>query len=242
MADEEMTYATTVAPLPVLTDPSTWAPAWAREEARPDVEGTLAHATPRGIDPARPTNLFAKQIAAMPHDLVPSLKDRASSITVVRRSHEVEYRRLYLGYLDDAPAAPPLVPTLDYILTSPPCIDVSDLEGPTTVQLTTARNHRGGRTGSLVCWHQVEYSSCATATGSRSYLPTPAWWSGEEIPYGCMAELPWVYAYAADDLHAGRRNPWAIFRSEWALEAAVVLLETFRNRRVLWRFLPRLLD
>jgi len=57
-----------------------------------------------------------------------------------------------------------------------------------------------------------------------------------------MAELPWVHTYATDDLHAGRRTAWAIFRSEWALEAAVVLLETFRNRRVLWRFPPRLLD
>jgi len=57
-----------------------------------------------------------------------------------------------------------------------------------------------------------------------------------------MTELPWVHAYATDDLHAGRRTPWAIFRSEWALEAAVVLLETFRNRRVLWRYPPRLLD
>jgi len=57
-----------------------------------------------------------------------------------------------------------------------------------------------------------------------------------------MAELRWVHASAADDLHAGRRTPWAIFRSEWALEAVVVLLETFRNRRVLWRFPPRLLN
>jgi len=48
-----------------------------------------------------------------------------------------------------------------------------------------------------------------------------------------MAELPWVHTYASDDLHAGRRTRWAIFRSEWALEAAGVLLETFRNRRVL---------
>jgi len=51
-----------------------------------------------------------------------------------------------------------------------------------------------------------------------------------------MAALPWVHAYAADELHAERRTPWAIFRSEWALEAAVVLLETFRNLRVLWRY------
>jgi len=161
---------------------------------------------------------------------------------VVRRSREVEYRRLYLGFLDGAPADPPLVPTFDYILTSPPFIDVVDSEGPTTAQLTTARNHRGGLTGHLVGWHQAEYSSCATATRSRFYLPTPAWWSGVEVPYDCMAELPWVHAYATDDLHAGRRTPWAIFRSEWALEAAVVLLETFRNRRVLWRYPPRLLD
>jgi len=48
-----------------------------------------------------------------------------------------------------------------------------------------------------------------------------------------MAELPWVHAYAAHDLHAERRPPWAIFRTEWALEAAVVLLETLRNRWVL---------
>jgi len=56
-----------------------------------------------------------------------------------------------------------------------------------------------------------------------------------------MVELPWVHAYATDDLYAGRRTPWAIFRSQWALAAAVVLLETFRNRRVLWRFSARLL-
>jgi len=242
MAEEEMRYTTAVGPLPALTDPSTWAPAWAREEERPDVEGTLAHATFRGIDPARPGNPFAKQIAAMSHALVPSLDDRASSITVVRRSREVEYRRLYLGFLDDAPADPLVVSTFDYILTSPPFIDVSDPEGPTTIQLKMARNHRCGLTGHLVGWHQAEYSSCATATRSRFYLPTPAWWSGVGVPYGCMAELPRVHVYAAEDLHIGRRTPWAVFRSEWVLEAAVVLLETFRNRRVLWRSPPRLLD
>ena len=90
MADEEMRYTTVVGPLPILTDPLTWAPAWAREEACPDVEDTLAHATFRGIDPARPASPFATQIVAMPHALVPSLDDRASSITVVRRSCEVE--------------------------------------------------------------------------------------------------------------------------------------------------------
>jgi len=56
-----------------------------------------------------------------------------------------------------------------------------------------------------------------------------------------MVKLPWVHAYATEDLYAGRRTPWAIFRSEWALAAAVVLLKTFRNRRVLWRFSARLL-
>jgi len=206
------------------------------------VADTLAHATFRGIHPARPANPFAKQIVAMPHALVPSLDDRASSNTVVRPSREVKYRRLYLGLVDDAPADPPLVPTLDYILTSLPFIDVSDSESPTTAQLTTARNHRGGLTGHLLGCFQAEYSSCATATRSRFYLPTPAWWSGVEVPYGCMAELPWVHTYAVDDLPAGRRTPWAIFRSEWALEAAVVLLETFRNRPVLWRYPARLLD
>ena len=73
-------------PLPVLADPSTWAPAWARVEARPDVEDTLAHAKFQGIDSARPAIPFAKQIAAMPHALVPSLDDQASSITVVQRA------------------------------------------------------------------------------------------------------------------------------------------------------------
>ena len=161
---------------------------------------------------------------------------------MVRRSREVEYRRLYLGFLYDAPEDPPLGPIFDYILTSPPFIDVTDSEGPTTAQLTTARNHRGGLTGQLLGWHQAEYSSCAGATRSRFYRPTPAWWSGVEVSYGCMAELPWVHAYAAHDLHAGRRTPWAIFHSEWALEAAVVLLETLQNGRVLWRFPLRLLD
>jgi len=142
MADEEMRYSTTVGPLPVLSDPSTWAPAWEREEARMGVTDTLAHATFRGIDPVRPANPFAKQISALPHARVPSLDDRASSITVVRRSREVGYRRSYLGFMDDPAVSPPLVPTFDYILACPPFIDVSDPEGPTTVQLTTARNHR----------------------------------------------------------------------------------------------------
>ena len=117
----------------------------------------------------------------MPHALVPSLDERASSITVVRRRPKVEYRRLYLGFLDDALADPPFVPTFDYILTSPPFLDVSDSEGPTTAQLTTARDHLGVLTGHLVGWRQAEYSSCATATRSRFYLPTPAWWSGVEV-------------------------------------------------------------
>jgi len=170
------------------------------------------------------------------------LDDHASSITVVRRRREVGYHRLYLGFLDDPPADPPLVPTVEYILTSPPYIEEADLEGLTTAKLTTARNHRGGISGHLAGWHQAEYSSCASATRSRFYLPTPAWTSGVEVPDGCMEELPWVHAYAADDLHAGRRTPWAIFRSEWALGAAIALLDAFRNRRVLWRFPLRLMD
>jgi len=126
----------------------------------------------------------------MPHALVPSFDDRASSITVVRRSSELGYRRSYVGFMDDPPVDPPLVLTFEYILRCPPFIGVSDAEGPTTVQLTTARNHRGGLIGHLVAWHQAEYSSCATATRSRFYLPTPACWSGVEVPYGCMVELP----------------------------------------------------
>jgi len=203
--DEEMMYRTTVGPLPILTSPSTWAPAWEREEARSDVTETLAFAKVRGIDPARPANPFAKQITAMPHALIPSLDDRASSITVMRRRREGGFRRLYLGFLDGPPADPLLVPTFDYILTQLPYIWEADLEGPTTAQLTTARNHRGGLTGLLLGWQQEEYSSCASATQSRFYLPSPAWWYGVDVPYGCFTELPWVHAYAADDLHAGRR-------------------------------------
>jgi len=171
------------------------------------VTDALADASFRGINPVRPANPFAKQTSAMPHALVPSLDGRASSITVVRRSREVGYRRSYLGFMDDAPANPPLVPTCGYILTSPPSIEASDSEDPTAVQLTTARNHRGGLTGHLVAWHRAEYLSCATATRSRFYLSTPAWLKGVEVPYGSMAELLWVHAYTEDDLHAGRRTP-----------------------------------
>jgi len=99
MADEEMMYRTTVGPLPVLTDPSTWAPARARKEARLDGTETLSHATFRGIDPAGPANPLAKQTTAMPHARIPSLDDHISPITVVRRRREVGYGRLYLGFL-----------------------------------------------------------------------------------------------------------------------------------------------
>jgi len=216
-----MTSSTAVGPLPVLFDPSTWAPAWEREEARMGVADTLAHATFRGIDSVRPANPFAKKIAAMPHALVPSLDDLASSITVLRRSCEVGYCRSYVGFMDNAPGDSPLVPTFAYILTSPPFIGASDKEDPTTVQSTTARNHhRGGLTGHLVARHRAEYPSCATATRSRLNLSTPAWCYGMEVPYGSTAELLWVPANTTDDLHAGRHTPSVIFRIEWArLEA-----------------------
>jgi len=67
MADEKMRYSTAVGPLPVLSDPSTWAPAWEREEARMGVADTLTHATFRGIESMRPANPFAKHIADIPH-------------------------------------------------------------------------------------------------------------------------------------------------------------------------------
>jgi len=89
MTDEEMMYRTAVGPLPGLTNPSTWAPAWAREEARTDLTETLAHAMVRGIDPARPTNPFAQEITAIPQAHIPSLNDRASSISAAWRRREV---------------------------------------------------------------------------------------------------------------------------------------------------------
>ena len=85
-------------------------------------------------------------------------------------------------FLDDPPAHPPSVPTLDYILKSPTYIEEADLEGPTSAQLMTARNHRGGIAGHLVCSHQADYTSCASATRSCSYFPVPAWWTGVEVP------------------------------------------------------------
>ena len=105
--------------------------------------------------PARPAKPFAKQITAMPHARIPSLDDGASSITVVRRRREVGYSRLYLDFMEEPPADPPLLPTFDYILTSPPYIEEADLEGPTRDQLTTARDHLGQLAGHLVGWHQA---------------------------------------------------------------------------------------
>ena len=54
--------------------------------------------------------------------------------------------------------------------------------------------------------------------------------------------LPWVHASITDDVHPGRRTPWAICRIEWALGAPIALLDASRNRRVLWRFPPQLVD
>ena len=51
-----------------------------------------------------------------------------------------------------------------------------------------------------------------------------------------------MHTYALDDLRAGRASTWAVFRTEWALHAGVQLYETFRDRRVVWRYPPRLLD
>jgi len=242
MADEEMSESAAVSPLPELSDLSTWAPAWERKEAQMGVADTLARATLRRIDSMHPANMFAKQIAAMPHALVPSSVDWALSITVVRRSREVAYRRSYVGLMGDPLMNLLLMPTFDYMLMCPPFIDVSDPEGPTTVQLTTARNHPGSLTGHLVAWHQEDYSSCATATRSRFYLPTPAWRSEVEVPYSCIVELVWVHEYATEDSHARRRTPCAFFRSELVIAAAVVLFHIFRTRRFLWRFPSGLLD
>jgi len=83
-ADDER-YVHAVGPLPLVTDPSTWGPAWAREESRPGIARCAAHEVFRGVDPQNPANPFSKQIQAMPHARLPSLDDQCRSITVVRR-------------------------------------------------------------------------------------------------------------------------------------------------------------
>jgi len=193
---------------------------------------TLARAKFRGIDSVRPANPFAKHNAARSHVLVRSLDDRASSITVVRRSREVGYRRSHVGFMDDAPGDSPWAPTFAYILTSPPFIGASDKEDTTTVQSPTARNHhRGELTGHLVARHRSEYLSCATATRSRLNLFTPAWCYGVEVQYGSMAELPWVPADTTDDRQAGRHTPWAILHIEWARLEAPLNKGRIKTRR-----------
>jgi len=83
-----------------------------------------------------------------------------------------------------------------------------------------------------VVWHQAGFLSCDAATDSRLYLSTSAWWSGVEIPYGSVAELLWVRAYTANDLHAGGRTPWAIFRSEWACWTLMLVADSTDSSRM----------
>jgi len=183
-------YVHAVGPLPLVTDPSTWGPAWAREEARPGIAGCAAHEVFRGVDPQNSANPFSKQIQAMPHARLPSLDDQCRSITVVRRGREVMYRRAYDDFLAEEPTTTPTRPTADFLFMSPPFIRATDGEEPTTTQLTTARAARLGTYGHLVAWHQAEYSTCPAAIRARFYLLTPAWWPSVEVPYGCMAKLP----------------------------------------------------
>jgi len=114
---------------------------------------TLAHATFRGIDSVRLANPFAKLDAAMPHALVPSLDDRASSITVMRRSREVVYRRSHVGFMDGPSGDLPLVSTFAYFLTSPPLIgrptrNTSRRFSRRPPATTTGRAHRPPRSPS----------------------------------------------------------------------------------------------
>lgn len=51
-------------------------------------------------------------------------------------------------------------------------------------------------------------------------MPTPAWWPGVEVPYGCMEVLPWSQAYAVEDLVVGKSSAWALLRSAWPVSAA----------------------
>ena len=135
-----------------------------------------------------------------------------------------------------------MTPSMDHNLTSPPFLQSADPVGPTTAQLMTACNHRGGVNGHLVGWHQAEYSNCASILRGRYYLHTPAWCSGVKVPYGCMAELLWCQAYAVEDILAGKASAWSLFGSEWASSAAVALYEAFRDRHVVKCYPPRLVD
>jgi len=56
-----------------------------------------------------------------------------------------------------------------------------------------------------------------------------------------MADLPWVHKCALDDLRAGPGSTCAVFRTDEALHAGVQLYETFRDRREVCRYPPRLL-
>jgi len=178
----------------------------------------------------------------MPYARIPPLDDQNRSITVVRRAREMMYRRAYDDFMTAEPTSIPGRPSPDLLIVSPPFLAATDGEEPTTTQLATARAARLGTYGHLVAWHQGAYSSCPAAIRARYYQPTPLRWPSVEVPHGCMAELPWVHTYALDDLREGRSSTWAIFRTEWALHAATQLYETFRDRRVMWRYPPRLLD
>lgn len=98
--------------------------------------------------------------------------------------------------------------------------------------LTLARSHRCGIKGHLVRWHQADYSSCGSMLRGRHCLPTPAWWPGVEVPYGCMTELPWCQAYAVEDLFAGNALAWSLFRIEWAVSGGSIL--EYRSCTMFW--------
>lgn len=112
-ADEALRHRDAVGPLPVLTDQRTWNAAWVREIDRLTTDHSKTHDAFRNIYPARPSCPSATRINAKPEAWVPTLDDRATSISVVRRRHEVVYRRSYVGLMDDDDVDAPMTQSMD---------------------------------------------------------------------------------------------------------------------------------
>jgi len=82
-------YRIVIGEIPDVSDVAGWAAAWAREEERDWTKRTRAHSLFRNLDGGTPGNAILKPMRLLPDSVVPTVDDRSTAITVVRRPYEV---------------------------------------------------------------------------------------------------------------------------------------------------------
>lgn len=99
--------------------------------------------------------------------------------------------------------------------------------------------HHQDKTRFRVGWHQQKLPTCSLATPRLHYNRVFHGYENAELPFRAIVELSEVHGYSTELLRLSDAFAWYVFRTEWATNGAVYLLEFARRVSGLYVTGPR---